>query len=462
MASGKKRKDTKTEKQLERRKKRHKAKGKLKRRNAGERKKKENIEKKTGERAEKKVGKIKRKARREEAKRLELQQTNLEERGTKRIALEGHTSPTFTPIRFQTPHPAFATRLLVPSPATNMEAAKVGKVLHLPSNPAGQMSTQALALRALGVPVSFVTYSSSNRYGYPVDLPSPLNGVTSSEQDAAMMTYAMEAAHEYDLFHFHSGQTFTYTSYAYTDLPYLNLFKKKMVMSFWGSEIRRLSIAKKNNPFARARILDEKEILERLHVLSHYMNAVIAPDYEMYEYLRGYFKRVYLVRQAVEPRNYSPLYPVDSKRPLVVHAPSHTYIKGTEYLVQAVERLKKSVDFDYIQVENMPHAEAVKIYQKADIIVDQLCLGIYSIFPIEAMLLGKPVITFIRDDLRKTYPSDLPIVSANPLTIQDTLHGLLTNPLKRYHLGIRGRQYALKHHNPETIARQLVSIYNRL
>lgn len=383
-------------------------------------------------------------------------------KGSQASATQDVSGANLPKLRFKTPYPNWDTRLIVPGPATAAHIRGIGKVLHLPSNPAGQMSTQAQAMRRLGVDARFCNYSSKTRFGYPTDIPSPLKGIDPAKHGAVMMQEAMKAAHEYDILHFHAGQTFTYTSYAYTDLPYLSLFNKKMVMTYWGSEVRRLSVAKRNNAFARARVTNEKEILRRLSVISRYMDAAIAPDYEMFEYMKGFFPKAYLIRQAVDHRNIVPAYSGDVKRPLVVHAPSNAYIKGTEYVNQAVGKLQKSLKFDYVQIENMTHSEAMKWYAKADIIVDQLCLGIYSILSIEGMLLGKPVITHVRDDLRKTYPEGLPVVSANPATITEQLHDLLTNPEKRRKLGKKGRSYAVKHHDPERIARQIIRVYSEL
>src|SRR5690606_25085531 len=103
-----------------------------------------------------------------------------------------------------------------------------------------------------------------------------------------------------------------------------------------------------------------------------------------------------------------------------------------------------------------------KWYSKADIIVDQLCLGVYSILSIESMLLGKPVIAYIRDDLREHYPPDLPVVSANPDTIEEELLRLLKDPEERNRLGHAGRSYATGRHSPRQIAQILIEIYNQL
>jgi glycosyltransferase involved in cell wall biosynthesis len=368
---------------------------------------------------------------------------------------------SLVPIRFATPLRPKSGSLTIPSPASQINP-RIGRILHLPSNPAGQMSTQAIALKELGLPVSFCSFSTKQRYGFPTGMPTPLSRAPQEQNERAVMQFAVEAANQFDIFHFHAGQSFTFNQYSYNDLPYLSLFNKKMVMTFWGSEVRRLSIAKRNNKYARVRVTNEKEIISRLQVLSRYMHAVIAPDHEIYEYIKDYFHKVYLVRQAVDYRNYEPAYPKPVIRPLVVHAPSLPYLKGTDYIKKAIQQLKTSIDFDYIQIENMPHQEAMKYYRQADIIIDQLCLGIYSIFSIEGMLLGKPVVTYIRDDLKKTYPNDLPIASASPDTIVPVLENLLLHPELRYQLGAKGRRYAIKHHSPENIARQLVTVYGEV
>ena len=48
-----------------------------------------------------------------------------------------------------------------------------------------------------------------------------------------------------------------------------------------------------------------------------------------------------------------------------------------------------------------PARDARKVYERADLLVEQLLLGWYSNLAIELMALGKPVVTYIREeDLR--------------------------------------------------------------
>ena len=68
--------------------------------------------------------------------------------------------------------------------------------------------------------------------------------------------------------------------------------------------------------------------------------------------------------------------------------------KGSEHVIAAVEGL----DADLYLVEGLRHDEAFDRYRAADIVVDQLNAGWYGLFAIEAMALGKPVVTFLHDE----------------------------------------------------------------
>ena len=49
-------------------------------------------------------------------------------------------------------------------------------------------------------------------------------------------------------------------------------------------------------------------------------------------------------------------------------------------------------------VEGLHHDEARRLYEDADIVVDQLNAGWYGLFAIECMALGKPVVTFLHEE----------------------------------------------------------------
>src|SRR5690606_1229873 len=115
--------------------------------------------------------------------------------------------------------------------------------------------------------------------------------------------------------------------------------------------------------------------------------------------------------------------------------------------------------FHYTTVERKGHQEAMQMYAKSDIIVDQILCGTYGMLSVEAMALGKVVVAFVRDDLKAKFPKDLPIVVANPDTIQVVLAQLLQDPHLRHEIGKASRKYVEDYHDIKVVIPKLVDIY---
>jgi len=138
----------------------------------------------------------------------------------------------------------------------------------------------------------------------------------------------------------------------------------------------------------------------------------------------------------------------------IIHAPTHREVKGTDFLIKAVDNLRtRGRKFDLELVEAKPFREALQIYGSGDIIVDQLLAGWYGGFAVEAMALGKPVIAYIRDEDLTLIPeemrADLPVVCASPSDLAEKIDLLLASRLEREALGRKGREFVLKWHSPK-------------
>jgi len=155
-------------------------------------------------------------------------------------------------------------------------------------------------------------------------------------------------------------------------------------------------------------------------------------------------------------RFFSPAYPQATQHePLIVHAPSDPYVKGTNYVLDAVSRLHNAgYEFTFQLVENLKNKEGIDLYRKADIVIDQLCIGAHGIVSLEAMAYGKPVVCYIKEELIGKYPKDLPIVNANPNSLERVLASLLDSPQDLQELGQKGRAYVESYHDPPKIANQ--------
>lgn len=173
---------------------------------------------------------------------------------------------------------------------------------------------------------------------------------------------------------------------------------------------------------------------------------------------------------SVDPREWVPNYVSKSEdMPLhIVHAPSNRDVKGTKYIVAAIERLRQEgAPLTFTLVEGVSNAEAKKIYESADVLVDQLLAGFYGGLSVELMALGKPVICYIRQDDMKLLPSqmvnDMCFINASPDNIYDVLNGVLAMPRDELlEIGRKSRRFVELWHDPLKIAAKLLDDYERV
>lgn len=335
------------------------------------------------------------------------------------------------------------------------------RVLHGTCEVANQMYTIGCGLRDLGIFAETLSYYPSY-LKYRSDHVLDVNAFASQQQAVEeSRKYAADIIDNYDVFHFHFGSSLALD---YSDLPMLVEAKKKVVMQYWGSEVRKLSRARQLNPWVKTKVTDENLIHQGLKTVSSHVQHCIVSDYELYEYVRDYFEQLHVIPAALDLTQYE-LSDTDKggkERPLVVHAPTSPEYKGTPHLLQAIEVLKKEIDFDFQLVQGMSHEKAKSVYAEADVIVDQLLTGSYGLFSIEAMAMGKPVVTWISDFMKDKYPSELPIISANPDTITATLRRLLEKRDSLQEIGRKGRRYVEKYHDHKDVAAKILNVYRQM
>jgi hypothetical protein len=168
----------------------------------------------------------------------------------------------------------------------------------------------------------------------------------------------------------------------------------------------------------------------------------------------------------VDPREWRAPQPRPQGRvPVVVHAPTHRGVKGSRFLIAAAERLRaEGIAFELRLIEGLPHGEARKAFEQADIFVDQLLVGWYGGVAVELMALERPVLCFLREEDLRFVPAamrtEIPIVRATPATIYPVLKEWITaSPGRRAEQGRRGRSYVERWHDPRRIAADLAQAY---
>ncbi len=154
----------------------------------------------------------------------------------------------------------------------------------------------------------------------------------------------------------------------------------------------------------------------------------------------------------------------------ILHAPNHRNIKGTQYFIKAVKELKEEgLNVELILIEKVPNSEIQKVMSSVDLVADQLVVGWYAMFALEAMCLEKPVLCYIREDLENLYiaagliePGEIPIIKCDPLTVKEVIRDLVNNRKQLLEIKQRSRQYVLKHHSLEAVGKIFRSINESL
>jgi glycosyltransferase involved in cell wall biosynthesis len=307
------------------------------------------------------------------------------------------------------------------------------RIVHAPVNTAGVPWANAEAQRRLGADARLVVF---NRYRlHPeADWDLALSGPQWRRQPRQWAALARLLPRT-DVFHFYFGLTLVPKS---LQLPILRAARKRSVMHFLGSDWR----GKTPEQLAYAQRFDAR-------IVGSLAAAAAIPDAE-------------LIPPGLDLRPFTPVPPTDRERPLVVHAPSDRKRKGTEFVIAACEQLPVELDI----VEGVHHEEARARYARADVVVDQLNAGWHGIFALEAMALGKPVVTYLREETveqaARAYGIRIPIVSATKETLVDALRPLVESPALRREVGAASRAYVERVHDVDRVAERLLDLYSRL
>jgi hypothetical protein len=350
-------------------------------------------------------------------------------------------------------------------------------VLHGPTNVGNQPWVLSRAERRLGVR-SDLAVTSGNWLGYRADrrLRGPDLGLLGSL--ISLGSFAAAAPFRYDVLHCYFGTSFLNLSsrrFPFS-LPFLDLklwrwLGRKVVMTFQGCDVRQSDRSTARDPLSmcqlghctlartcRARLDDgRRRMLDHLLPLCDRI-FVLNPElaHEVPE-------AVFLPYASVNVEALQPVWPRTNGRIVLLHAPTNEGIKGTRYLVAAVDRLKRRWPIELSLVKKVPHAQALQLYRQADLVVDQLLGGWYGGFAVEAMALGKPVGCYIREGdlncLSPAFRADLPLIRLTVPTLEQDLEAVLERRAEWPEWGKMAREFVLRWHHPLRIAHAMIRTY---
>jgi glycosyl transferase family 1 len=348
------------------------------------------------------------------------------------------------------------------------------KVLHAPVNIAAQPIMLVKELRRRGVDAALLEYGPGHVFGYETDRLVPLEGRHRLQAQIEALEEVL--AEDWDIVHFWMATLFASAGthhltgrqdYAYLhalDLPFLKVRGKRIVYSSTGFDVRRERLHRALVP---ENVFDhgyEPIALEDRHrqyvdYLREYVDMFLVLDPE----LREFMPHARVLPRVIDLEEWDEVGISRTDNPLVVHAPSKSVWKGTSFVLQALDELQaEGVPFELKLVEGMSQEQAAEWYRRADVVVDQLLIGWYGVFAVEAMALGKPVVAYVREDLFDAFAPPIPMVTAGPSTVKDRLRELLTDQELRLSLAARARPFVEELHDVRKVADRLLALYDEV
>ncbi len=151
-----------------------------------------------------------------------------------------------------------------------------------------------------------------------------------------------------------------------------------------------------------------------------------------------------------------------SQIPLVLHAPSNAIVKGTKYILNAVEELKlEGVKFEFKLIQNIPHTEAIKMYEQADVVIDQLLCPGTGKLATEAMACGKVVMSKMayRKYPQKN-PAACPVIDIDKKDIQQKLKEIIADYDLRVLKAKEARKYVENELDVRIFCKKVIDLVN--
>ena len=361
-------------------------------------------------------------------------------------------------------------------------------ILHLPTSTGGNAWGLSQAERSLGHN-SQVLIADPNPFEYQADIKVPTNFQENSRFPAfSNMRSGLRLLHrflkirsKYDVFHFNFGKTlldFPSFHLNLLDLPYYPK-KSRIVVTYNGCDARQKSGIMNQTSMSACHhdgcyngvCLNpevEKRKKQNIQKFSRHARHIFALNPDLMYFLPRE-KTSFLPYTIHSWNDNHQVYKrsKDSDKITIVHAPSQPVAKGTPYLLKSIEILQREYpdSLEFILIQNIPYQEALKIYQKADLIIDQLLIGWYGAFAVEAMSMGKPVAAFIREEDLQFIPDKMAddlrrsVFNISIHSIEDQLRYILENPEILKVTAGNGIRYARTWHDPIKIAREALSFY---
>ncbi|WP_436790988.1 hypothetical protein [Yinghuangia sp. YIM S10712] len=329
-----------------------------------------------------------------------------------------------------------------------------------PTNMAGQGYEWARAVerKLSGVRAETFSLSSGNTFGFAADRSISTDDWLSRTWQLGQLAYVLD--------------NFTHVlaecamppfgrlngPWANFDLAELDAAGIAVALAFHGSEIRDPAAQRARVPFSPFDPAHEltRALQSKVDRLAPVVRAMDVPKFVSTPDLLHDVPDATWLPVVVDPDLWATdTKPLERERPVVVHAPSSPFTKGTGLIEPVVERMHDAGLIEYRRIKGVPHAEMPALLADADIVLDQFVFGSYGVMSVQAMAAGRVTVCYLHDSVAEHLPADVPIVNADPDTLGAELERILAERDEAGRLAARGPAYVRENHDGGRSARVL-------
>ncbi|MFV0253069.1 MAG: glycosyltransferase [Beutenbergiaceae bacterium] len=146
---------------------------------------------------------------------------------------------------------------------------------------------------------------------------------------------------------------------------------------------------------------------------------------------------------------------LEHSRPIVLHAPSNSKLKGSQYIDPVLQEWDRRGRIRYRRVSGVSHSDLMALVGKSDIVVDQAMVGSYGTFAIESMARGRVTLTNIDPRVRERIDDELPFEGFTPATLDEALTRILDDREQAADRASQGPGYCRRWHDGERTIQRL-------
>lgn len=235
-----------------------------------------------------------------------------------------------------------------------------------------------------------------------------------------------------------------------------------MALAFHGSDIR--------DPDKHAAMMEyspyrsdgphgiDSEIVSKVRTIVHKLTYQIrefdGPIFVSTPDLMDYLPRARWLPQVIDMRRWDPApIRIGERRPRVMMIPTSNVLKGAVHADVVCWRLHDAGLINYQPLSGVPPRQMPEEIAQADIVIDGLVLGAYGTTAVESMASQRLVICNVERVADRV--QGLPIVHADPGTLESVLLEVLENPDRFRSLAEQGRGYVERYHDGAYSAAEL-------